>query len=316
MKIFCAIQDSAKVKLFHDRTKIKLNYLIAYNYLDGNATQLVYKYKKMIETLFLDSGAFSVFQGGNDINVHEYAIYLRKFYKKFDHAFSLDDKLYDPEHNLENHIYIDEAIKEGGKKCPNGDNYLIPVVHDTKDPLEEFKMYVDSGHNYIAISSNIAKNNKKACVKIRETYPKIKVHLFGYLKKELLEELDVESADSSGAQHATKFGYVRYLHDGVAYEFYVGKKEVDKKDKKNKITTLETVKCKDEFKDYIAKYGININSLIEDENNALIVNMLYYHELEKHLNEKLKEKKEEKEKLEQEKQEKDAVTQNTPALLN
>ena len=59
MKIFAAIVDAETVRMFYDKTGIKLIYLISYHYLKGQAYKLTNEYRNMIKSLYLDSGAYS-----------------------------------------------------------------------------------------------------------------------------------------------------------------------------------------------------------------------------------------------------------------
>ena len=98
MKVFAALDDAGTVKKFFDKTEIKLNYLISYYYLDGQAYRLTdeHKYKDMINELYLDSGAFSVAAGRSKITVTEYSKYLNLFGDRFDQFFNLDDQFNNP----------------------------------------------------------------------------------------------------------------------------------------------------------------------------------------------------------------------------
>lgn len=69
MKIFAAITDAKTVQMFYDKTGIKLNYLISYHYLKGQAYKLTAEYRHMIKSLYLDSGAFSVSTGISKITI-------------------------------------------------------------------------------------------------------------------------------------------------------------------------------------------------------------------------------------------------------
>ena len=47
MKVFAALNDAETVRKFYDKTNgIKLNYLISYYYLDGQAYRLTEEYRR------------------------------------------------------------------------------------------------------------------------------------------------------------------------------------------------------------------------------------------------------------------------------
>ena len=63
MKIFPAIQNAKIVRDFFEKTGVKLNVLISYQYLNGQANKLVKDYRDMINLLYLDSGAYTANKG-------------------------------------------------------------------------------------------------------------------------------------------------------------------------------------------------------------------------------------------------------------
>jgi len=62
MILYNAIDSVEIVKHFYDLTQRKLNVLISYVYLKGNAIKVTSTYRDMIDNLCLDSGAYSVLQ--------------------------------------------------------------------------------------------------------------------------------------------------------------------------------------------------------------------------------------------------------------
>ena len=74
MKLFAAINEAEVVKNFYEKTGIKLNYLISYYYLEGQAYKLVKEYRSMIQDLYLDSGAYSVETGRSKISITELSL--------------------------------------------------------------------------------------------------------------------------------------------------------------------------------------------------------------------------------------------------
>ena len=118
MKIFAAIDDAEIIEKFFEKTNIKLNYLISYFYLDGQAYKLLHDYRSMINELYLDSGAFSVATGKSKITITEYSRYLKLYGNKFTQYFNLDDRFDDPDHNQSNQQYLEEHLSGAKKPIP------------------------------------------------------------------------------------------------------------------------------------------------------------------------------------------------------
>jgi hypothetical protein len=281
MKVFAAINDAEVIKLFYEKTKIsnreiKLNYLISYFYLDGQAYRLTDEYRDMVNELYLDSGAFSVAGGRSKITVTEYSKYLKLFGDRFDQYFNLDDRFDDIDHNQYNQDYLEKYRPAGAKKP-------IPVVHDTENPFSEFKYYVALGHDYIAIGSTINIPND-TMVRIKETYPDVKIHLFGKIALKELETLYYYSADSKTWADAAAFGEILYWDPDVneSYTIYMGSTERKDSDsdhykkfsKKEKFDTFLKDTFDFEYSDLLIKTGSNAR---------YIVNLFYYKQLEDYI---------------------------------
>lgn len=281
MKIFHAVNNANIVRDFFNRTGLKLNILIAYNNIKGQARKLTMDYREMINLLYLDSGAFSVFMNKEDINVHEYLLYLQEYGDLFDAFFTLDDKFDDSTHNLFQQINLERGLK-GHKKLP------IPVVHDETDPVKEFEMYAELGHDYIALGSmgekkKIGPGHVEAIMK---KYPRIKVHLFGTLNRAILTKYRPYSADAaSWADHA-KIGCIYYWDpdEKKEYSLYMGGRERTREDH---IHFMKFEK-RDKAEDFLKKI---LNYKYEDFRHSdprYIANLYFFTQLESHLNRKTK----------------------------
>jgi hypothetical protein len=275
MKVFAALNDAEIVRMFYDKTGIKLNYLISYFYLDGQAYRLIEEYKRMINKLYLDSGAFSLATGRSKITVTEYSKYLKLFGDKFDQYFNLDDKFDNPDHNQHNQQYLEDNLP--GAKKP------IPVVHDNNDPFSEFSYYVTLGHNYIAIGSTINIPND-TMIRIKESFPDVYIHLFGKISLKELETGYFYSADSTTWADAAGFGDILYW-DPDENEFHkINMGSTDRRDdeadhykrfaKKDKVEAFLKDTFNYEYSDLLIKNGAY---------NRHIVNLYYYKQLEDYL---------------------------------
>jgi hypothetical protein len=230
----------------------------------------------MINELYLDSGAFSVAGGRSKITVTEYSKYLKRFGDRFDQYFNLDDQFDDTDHNQYNQQYLEEHLPGGAKKP-------IPVVHNTDDPFSEFKYYVDLGHDYIAIGSTINIPNE-TMVKIKGSYPSVKIHLFGKIALRQLERLYYYSADATTWADAAAVGDVLYWDpdEKTFHKIYMGATERKDTDSDH----YKKFSKKEKFDAFLNDtFGFEYGDLLKKKNNYArhIVNLYYYKQLEDYL---------------------------------
>ena len=220
MKIFLAVSSADIVKYFYDRTHKKINIMISYQFLEGNAYKLTHDYRKMIKSLYLDSGAYSVFTGKSNMTVYEYKNYIDIFGKEFDQTFSFDSNFFDPEQNWLNQIYLEKDLPEGLKRP-------IPVIHESEKPLDEIEQYSDDGHEYIALASNNRGLKPKTYEEIKKKFPDTKFHCFGNLNRKVLEDFRPYSADSATFIHHSAHGCFYYWdpEEEKEYTIYVGARD-------------------------------------------------------------------------------------------
>jgi hypothetical protein len=277
MKVFAALDDAAIVKTFFDKTAgLRLNYLVSYYYLDGQAYKLTQEYRHMINKLYLDSGAYTVATGRSRISISEYAKYLALYGNKFTQFFNLDDDFENPDHNLENQGYLEDNLPSGSKRP-------IPVVHDNDDPYSEFRQYVDLGHGFIALGSTTDIPNE-TIEKIKTDFTGVRIHLFGKTGFEKLKSVMPYSADSTTWADAAGFGDILYLDpdDHQFHKIYMGSK--DRRDgesdhymrfeKKDKVADFLRSTFGYEYSDLLVRSGATARR---------IVNLYYYKQLEDYL---------------------------------
>lgn len=219
MKILVVIDNAEIIPAFYNRTQKKLNVMVSYHYLRGQASKLIVFYRDMINLLYLDSGAYSASTGRSRITVHEYLGYLKSYGHLFDEVFNFDDQFEDPQHNWKNQVILENGLAGTGVKP-------IPVVHDPNKPFEEFEMYAKSGHDFIAIGSD-KKLSDEVFEQIKKSYPTIKIHMFGTLNRKMLFKHKPYSADSSAYAKEAGTGSILYWDpiDKKEYSIYVGARE-------------------------------------------------------------------------------------------
>jgi len=282
MKLYCAVVDAETVKKFYDATKgtIKLNVLISYFYIKGNAHKLTSLYRQMIDTLIMDSGAYSVATGKSKISLSEYKLYLKRYGHLFDCVFNLDDKFDNPEHNQRHQDYLQQGVTR--------DRWPVPVVHSEDDPEGEVQIYVDQGHDYIALGS-LGKHRKfdaDTVARIMEKFPDIRFHLFGNFDREILTKCRPYSADSATWGHKAGFGSVYYWDpdEKKEHSIYLGKRDTKQQPGQIHYRDLEP-KLKIKFDNFLARtFGYDYAIIMNEETPMQLVNVYFFTQLESHIN--------------------------------
>jgi hypothetical protein len=257
--------------------------MIAFHYLKGQVEKLTKTYRHMIDLLYLDSSAYSVYKGTIKVSVSGYSLWVNRYGEPFDEIFNLDDDFSDPERNLQHQLYLEKNLPAGRKKP-------IPVVHDPVDPFEEVKMYVGLGYDYIGIGSTM-KSKDKLFNQIKKEYPDLKVHLFGDLTRKTLITHKPYSADSTGYAESAKRGTILYWHEGEQKEYGLDLGERDRKaDEKpgkggGKIVKLKDFKYRKEFEEFLFKtFKYRTRDLIASSEAKWVVNCYFMKQLEDYIN--------------------------------
>ncbi len=282
MKLYCAVVDAETVKQFHNVTKgkIKLNVLISYFYIKGNAHKLTNVYRHMIDSLILDSGAYSVAMGKSKISITEYKHYLKRYGHLFDHVFNLDDKFDNPEHNQRHQDYLQKDVAR--------ERWPIPVVHSEDDPEGEVQIYVNLGHEYIALGS-LGKNKKfdvETVARVMEKFPTIKFHLFGNFDREILIKCRPFSADSATWGHHAGYGSVYFWDSDEKKEhsIYLGKRDTEQQPGQVHYRDLDS-KLKGKFDNFLAStFGYDYALIMSNETPMQLVNVYFFTQLESYIN--------------------------------
>ncbi len=278
MKLYCAVVDAETVRLFHDITKIKFNVLISYYYIKGSAHKLTSLYRNMIDSLIMDSGAYSVATGKSKISLSEYKLYLKRYGHLFDCAFNLDDKFDNPEHNQRHQDYLQQGVTR--------DRWPVPVVHSEDDPEGEVQIYVDQGHDYIALGS-LGKHRKfdaDTVARIMEKFPDIRFHLFGNFDREILTKCRPYSADSATWGHKAGFGSVYYWDPDEKKEYSIYMEHRDTKQQAGQILYSE-FKLKDKLNKFLSStFGFDYARVLNNQTSMQIVNIYFFTQLESHIN--------------------------------
>jgi len=278
MKIFCAIDDAGIVKSFYEKTGIKMNYLVSYYYARGVAYKLTCDYRDMIDSLYLDSGAYTAMTMGEKISLDEYGLYLKECGDLFDAYFNLDDNFNDPEANMVNQLFLEEGLPPEAKKP-------IPVVHAKKEEaFDEFSQYVEMGHEYIAIGSS-PRLPDDIHSKIQNTFPQVKIHMFGNLNRRMLKNHMPYSADSEAWAGVASHGQILYWdeEEKKEYQLHLGGTDM----KSMTPDYYKDFKYKDKVDNFLKNTFDYVHTDLLAKRSSLkrqIVNVYFFKQLQDYLN--------------------------------
>lgn len=185
----------------------EMNILLSYGTTSNDYYDMIVRSKGMINSLILDSGAFSLnnIEGstGKPIDIDGFIEYCKTFKEKFDFIFNFDEdfSLTGFEKNYKNQKKIEAAGIE-----------VVPVVHDyIGEEVNELDEYLKH-YKLVSLGFSKHKSNKKdlksAVTKIKQA--KAKVHLLGISAYDRLKDLPVDYSDSSNWAQGQAFGFMYY----------------------------------------------------------------------------------------------------------
>lgn len=234
------------------------------------------------QRLFIDSGAFSAWTKGKNINVDEYINYINQrsdyicLYGQIDsipgdrvHGATHEQVIESAQKTWKNYLYMRTKMKN-----PDGLLYTFHIGEPLSF-LENAMEWKDEGGNhipYIALGGMVGKTKEirkqflDSCFEVigKSSNPNVKVHAFGMTDFELLEQYPITSADSTswimtGATGSimTKFGTV------VVSE--------NQKNDPNYYEHLPQHLLNDLYSE-ISKYGFTLEELKTDNNARIKMN--------------------------------------------
>lgn len=151
--------------------------------------------------IMLDSGAYSAWNKGRNISPIDYMNYIQSNEEYINNYISLD-VIGDSDLTMKYY----EILKLKGF-------YPIPVFHfgDDKRYLEG---YINKGHDYIALGNTVPITNKRKVVawinELMSVYP-VDFHLLGSSSKEIMENTNLYSCDSSSWIMMAVNGYPKHI---------------------------------------------------------------------------------------------------------
>ena len=277
MKIFAATSNVEIIRKCYEKTGgIKLNYLISYFYLNGQAYKATNEYRDMIDTLFLDSGAYSASTGRAKVSVSEYRTYLKLYGHLFDAYFNLDDDFDNPAHNQWNLKFIKSGLHKGANKP-------VPVVHDDEAPFGEFCEYAMQGYKFIALGSTTVLS-KDFYQRVKKEYPKVDLHIFGRLNWKELTEHKPYSADAKTWLDTAATGNILYWDPDTNERHTVNMGSRIKNGQAGTLfKTFEKREKLEQFLDQTFHYSYRDLISKGDYNKRAIINLYYFWQMQNYL---------------------------------
>lgn len=202
---------------------------------------------KNMVSLFLDSGAFSAWNQGVEVNMDEYIAFIKK-YEKYLTAYANLDVIGDPVATYENQKYM-----ESKGVSP------IPVFHTTKEDYSWLIKYLEEGYTYIALggmagreitTSGLVKKLDPLWIHFltdKSGMPKVKVHGFGLTSVPVMLRYPWYSVDSTSWVKTGRFGAIyvpkpgkgdRYDYTKIPYKVTVSTRSPKVKDEGQHFSTL------------------------------------------------------------------------------
>ena len=170
------------------------NVLLSFYYYKNQVKDYIDSHASLYDNILIDSGAFSFYNSGKDIQLSDYEKALKE--SNFKNYFNLD-VIGDAEGSYQNYL----------KMLEHGLN-PIPVFHaDT--PIEYLEKYLDLT-DFISVGGLVGNNNIDSNLNgifnmIEKVNPQTKVHGLGLTKVSIIKSYPFYSVDSSSYCAVTKF---------------------------------------------------------------------------------------------------------------
>ncbi len=219
------------------------------------------------DTLFIDSGAFSVFKSGRTIDINEYHAFLEKM--PLDRCvYAALDVIGDVRGSFKNYIYH--------RRC--GFN-PIPIYHDG-EPLEYLHEYC-SMTNYVGLSEFVGTDKAsryRFFDRAFSLYPdpsKVKFHGFGVMDPDLILRYPWGSVDAISATTQAFYGRI-----GTKWGWLRISEKAPAKDKEWMTSIKVSI-----VKGYVESFGMNWEAACKSDREGkyirLFLNIQYFEQLRK-----------------------------------
>jgi len=248
-----------------------LSALIATNYM-GKLFDLFVRLKAegKLAKLFLDSGTFTRNQEGRGPdNDHDFELYMdmiERIGQEFDLIAAYDVDFRDPERNQNFYFEMLRRLQGTGLE-----KRIVPVMHDSVKPGDEFDIYASAGAEVIAIGSTPALTADQWKLINRMRFWKgVEVHLMGNLGTSLLKAKKPEYADSARFAHDAAFGDICWWNPRT--------KNLDR------VHVTNSDEYTDEIREFIiSTFGFTPADLMADVTNKWLVNLFGINQMQEFL---------------------------------
>jgi hypothetical protein len=249
---------------------------------NGNFDELLKTHRDKVGSIILDSGTWTLNNSKGPvthITLEGYKRYLQKFEEMFDAYFNYDSDFTEKGFgiNLENQLTLERV----GLRP-------IPVIHDVKGDEVQYYLENKAKYPYVAIGSN-QKDKGPALRQLVQTYYEngTRVHILGDAKYKSLANIPVYACDSSNWAMTGAYGDIRYWNDKKAGgdktdKIYLGKYIGSPKKGKS----IDEYEYREDLLKYLKDTFEFTRRDLTDTINIQIVNLHYYNELERIVNEK------------------------------
>ena len=240
--------------------------------------------------LFVDSGAYSAFTQGKEIDIDEYIDFINDIgdvvfvFAELDFigTGSAETEHMASEKSWENYLYMIDRVK------PEYRDKIMPVFHanESFDCLRRMLEYqFDDGEHikYVGLGALTEASGAdrlewlKICFQIiqNSSNPNVMTHAFGCTDLTVLENVPLTSADSTSAVILAAYG--RILHDRKSY--IVSSVSAHKKDYyKNYLSK----KAQEQLAEEVKKFGFELSELEETSGARELYNVRYMRDWELH----------------------------------
>lgn len=245
MKLYFAGAESLQFQEILKSVGVK-KCLVSYYHVRKDAN--LYERYKGMEEIFLDSGAYSAYHQGIEIDLQEYITFIKNqnltLYANLDVIGSWQK-------TLENQTTMERAGL-----------HPLPVWH-MKDPFEALKLLCKD-YGYVGLSVSQSESSAlraRTAAMIFESFPDTKFHMFALTQPKLLIEHPFYSTDSTTWLNSGKYGALitpwGYLH-------------IEKDVKSSHHFLKKNLEQQIKWQAYLKMAGFDIKKLLEDSSDSYI----------------------------------------------
>jgi len=283
MKTFHASPSLRVVRRYHELFPAdELNVLLSLAFNEAEREGFLVQYRNIVAEIIGDSGAWSVAMGKSTLTLEAVINFLLLWGGKFDRYFNFDIDF--STRGFVNNITNQLEMEKSGL-------VPIPVVHNFYN--FEIDYYVRSRkYDWLALGSSQSSNFrhlKHAVNRIKKGNSAIKIHWFGGSTYEWLIQLPIASCDTTSWAKSGAYGIIKYWNprneelDKTDY-IYVGGRSSILDSSLHHFVTYPFRKDLEEYLQVNFRFTYQDLCGYDDKFNMQLVNMKYYTDMEKRIN--------------------------------